>query len=66
MSRYPRTARNARVKCIECNAPVVETADGEFACVDCGGSPIQRRGEGVDPDADPTNRVAAPVASTRE
>lgn len=40
MSRYPRTARNARMKCISCNAPVVETNDERFVCVDCGRSPV--------------------------
>ncbi|MDL5363695.1 hypothetical protein [Halalkalicoccus sp. NIPERK01] len=41
MSRYPRQARNARIKCIACNAPVVRTADEEYVCVDCGESPIR-------------------------
>lgn len=40
MARYPRAARSARIKCISCNAPVVETIDGGYACVGCGGSPI--------------------------
>ena len=68
MSRYPRAARNARVKCIECNAPVVETTDGGFVCVDCGDSPIQRRdGDGgIETDADATDPGSAFVASTRE
>lgn len=43
MSRYPRSSRSASIKCIDCNAPVVETVDGTFACVGCGDSPIQRR-----------------------
>jgi predicted RNA-binding Zn-ribbon protein involved in translation (DUF1610 family) len=42
MSRYPRDARNAQMKCIDCNAPVVKTTDEEFVCVDCGSSPVQR------------------------
>jgi|GEM_PF-912706 len=36
MARYPREARSARVKCIRCNAPGVETTDGAFICVECG------------------------------
>lgn len=43
MSRYPRTARDAAVKCIGCNAPVVVTVDGRYVCVECGESPIQPR-----------------------
>lgn len=44
MTRYPRTARATRLKCIDCNAPIVETVDGDYACVDCGETPIERRG----------------------
>ena len=40
MARYPRAARSARIKCVPCNAPVVEIIDGGYACVDCGDSPI--------------------------
>lgn len=36
MARYPRGARSARVKCIQCNAPGVETTDDVFVCVECG------------------------------
>ena len=36
MARYPRAARDAKIKCLECNAPVVETIDERFVCVDCG------------------------------
>jgi predicted RNA-binding Zn-ribbon protein involved in translation (DUF1610 family) len=43
MSRYPRAARNAAIKCIPCNAPVTKTADGEYVCVSCGDAPIQDR-----------------------
>jgi predicted RNA-binding Zn-ribbon protein involved in translation (DUF1610 family) len=43
MAGYPRPARSARLKCISCNAPVVETVDEEYVCVDCGGSPITER-----------------------
>lgn len=42
MTRYPRAVRDACLKCIPCNAPVIETIDGQFHCVDCGGSPIRR------------------------
>ncbi len=45
MGRYPRKSRAARVKCIECNAPVVETVDGEYACVSCGNAPLSARSE---------------------
>jgi len=49
MSRYPRSVRSAHLKCIPCNAPVVETIDGGFYCVDCGGSPIRPvRGDSAD------------------
>lgn len=41
MGRYPRGARAAAMKCIACNAPVVRTIDDEYACVECGGSPIE-------------------------
>ena len=44
MSRYPREARNARFKCVPCNAPVVRTVDGRYVCVDCGSSPITSNG----------------------
>lgn len=36
MSRYPRAVRDARIKCLHCNAPVTETIDGRWVCVDCG------------------------------
>lgn len=50
MSRYPRAARSARIKCIPCNAPVVETVDGRYVCVDCGTRPISPNG--VEHEAD--------------
>jgi len=28
------------LKCIECNAPVVETVDDSYVCVDCGSEPL--------------------------
>jgi DNA-directed RNA polymerase subunit RPC12/RpoP len=43
MGRYPRQVRDARLKCIECNAPVVETVEGSYACVDCGSKPVSAR-----------------------
>ena len=43
MGRYPREVRDARLKCIECNAPVVETVEGNYACVDCGDEPLRSR-----------------------
>lgn len=50
MGRYPRAARGAAVKCIGCNAPAVETVDGDYVCVDCGSSVVsvslQSRGIG--------------------
>jgi predicted RNA-binding Zn-ribbon protein involved in translation (DUF1610 family) len=41
MSRYPRNVRNARLKCVSCNAPVVKTTDERFVCVDCGTAPVE-------------------------
>jgi predicted RNA-binding Zn-ribbon protein involved in translation (DUF1610 family) len=52
MGRYPRAARDARLKCIECNAPVVETVEGSYACVDCGASPISARSNSAASAAD--------------
>ncbi|UPV98946.1 hypothetical protein M0R88_10440 [Halorussus gelatinilyticus] len=40
MARYPRTARDAALKCISCNAPVIQTVDDRYVCVECGESPI--------------------------
>jgi predicted RNA-binding Zn-ribbon protein involved in translation (DUF1610 family) len=28
------------MKCVECNAPVVETTGDEYVCIACGESPI--------------------------
>lgn len=49
MGRYARAARGAAVKCITCNAPVTRTVGGDYVCVECGESPVRRRGsvEGV-------------------
>jgi DNA-directed RNA polymerase subunit RPC12/RpoP len=41
MASYPQRARNSRIKCIACNAPVVETVDQGYVCVDCGRSPVR-------------------------
>lgn len=49
MSRYPRAARDAKIKCLQCNAPVTETVDGGYACVDCGRDPF---GDGARSDAE--------------
>lgn len=40
MGRYPRTVRDAAIKCIECNAPVATTVDDRYVCVECGRSLI--------------------------
>lgn len=40
MGRYPRQVRDAKVKCIDCNAPVAETLHGRYVCVDCGEQPL--------------------------
>ena len=45
MGRYPRQVRDARLKCIECNAPVVETVEGSYACVDCGAEPVTTKSD---------------------
>jgi glycosyltransferase involved in cell wall biosynthesis/predicted RNA-binding Zn-ribbon protein involved in translation (DUF1610 family) len=42
MSRYPRSARNAALKCIPCGAPLVETTDERFVCVECGETPVEK------------------------
>ena len=36
MARYPRAIRDAKINCLEYNAPVVETIDERLLCVDCG------------------------------
>lgn len=41
MGRYPQSVRSARLKCIDCNAPVVETVENEYVCVACGETPIE-------------------------
>lgn len=45
MSRYPRAARNAALKCIPCGAPLVETNDQQYVCVECGETPVKGRSE---------------------
>jgi predicted RNA-binding Zn-ribbon protein involved in translation (DUF1610 family) len=58
MGRYPRQVRDARLKCIECNAPVVETVEGSYACVDCGTEPLSARSD----SRASVHEDAAPVA----
>ncbi|WP_137284383.1 hypothetical protein [Halorussus salinisoli] len=58
MGRYPRQARDARLKCIECNAPVVKTVDGSFACVSCGSEPLSSRSDTV---SSPPEDTASPA-----
>lgn len=41
MGRFPRRARAAQIKCIDCNAPVCHTTEGHYVCVECGESPIE-------------------------
>ena len=62
MDRYPREARDAQVKCIDCNAPVVTTVDGRYVCVGCGGSPVAPRG-GTKPAQPGVTSVQFGVAS---
>lgn len=57
MSRYPRAARDAKIKCMTCNAPVTETVDGGYACVACGRNPI---GDRSSSDSGTTLDEAAP------
>ena len=38
MTRYPKAARSAHIKCI--NTSVTETIEGEYARVECGDRPI--------------------------
>ena len=42
MSRYPKSIRDAAIKCIDCNAPVAITVDDRYVCVDCGTAPVNR------------------------
>ena len=62
MGRYPREARDAQIKCIDCNAPVVTTVDGRYVCVGCGGSPLAPRG-GAELDRSGVTSVQFGVAS---
>lgn len=43
MTRYPRAARNAALKCVPCGAPLVRTTDDRYVCVECGETPIESR-----------------------
>lgn len=56
MGSYPRPVRDAAIKCIPCNAPVVRTVDDDFVCVECGVRPVmpfsreeRRRGDATVP-----------------
>ena len=40
MSRYPKSIRDAAIKCIACNAPVARTVDDRYVCVHCGATPL--------------------------
>lgn len=41
MGRYPKSVRAAAIKCLSCNAPVVETVSERYVCIECGESPVQ-------------------------
>jgi len=41
MGDYAKPSRAAKIKCIECNSPVVLTVDEEYICVNCGETPIK-------------------------
>ncbi|RXK46923.1 hypothetical protein EAF64_17405 [Halorientalis pallida] len=43
VGRYPKAVRAASIKCIDCNAPVVETIEQAYVCAECGESPIRAR-----------------------
>jgi predicted RNA-binding Zn-ribbon protein involved in translation (DUF1610 family) len=43
MAGYPKGVRDAKMKCLSCNAPVVETISDHFVCVECGQAPIERK-----------------------
>ena len=45
MGRYPKSVRDAAIKCVACNAPVAKTVSGAYACVDCGESPISAQAD---------------------
>lgn len=47
MGRYPRSARDAALKCIPCNAPVTSTVDGRYVCVSCGKTPLKHNTEDI-------------------
>ena len=50
MSRYPKSARAASLKCIACNAPITRTVEGTYVCVDCGESLVKERDRKVPED----------------
>jgi predicted RNA-binding Zn-ribbon protein involved in translation (DUF1610 family) len=41
MGRYPKSVRDAKVKCIPCNAPAAETTAQKFVCVECGSTVLE-------------------------
>lgn len=41
MGDYPRAVRNATVQCVPCNAPAVQTVEGDYVCVECGARPVK-------------------------
>lgn len=45
---------------MECNAPVTETVDGGYACVDCGRNPLRK---GSAPEESSTERPSADGSS---
>ena len=47
MGRYPREVRNAKLKCISCNAPATETVSGEYLCVKCGSAIVSETAAGA-------------------
>lgn len=57
MTRYPRAARDAQLKCISCNAPVTTTVDRRYVCVECGDEVLRARRSEADGGA-----VIEPVA----
>ncbi len=59
MSRYPKSVRAASIKCIACNAPVVQTVDGAYGCVKCGESPIEKNEQG---QKEPAVAKPSPIA----
>lgn len=59
MARYPRAARSARIKCVSCNAPAVETVEDRYVCVECGDSPVAATEGGAADGSDADDREDA-------